>query len=152
MNFIKKLFGKKHNQIKFNDVFDENFGKEAEAMSKAVEALSKVAEGNPTMGGGVLSMIVEAMWTQRQLDDLISVRSMIYQGLKKEPFKPALLQQRDRVNSDINQLQPIVIQTGLAVADYIEKKYGVQFLFLTGKGVPDQPEEKKTSIITDPKG
>lgn len=125
-----------------------------ERMDKAVDALAKIAQTQPiAAGSSVLTMIVEAMWAQRQLDDLLKVRESTYMALKKDPFSADLLQRRDRINSDINQLQPVVIQSGLAVADHIEKKYGVNFAFLTGKAVPGavQPNEKKSSIITDTK-
>jgi hypothetical protein len=65
-------------------------------------------------------------------------------SLKQKPFDVGYLSKRDKIHHDINKLQPIVMELGIAAAGIIEKKFNVQFCLLSGRNRPAPVEAQKT--------
>lgn len=96
-----------------------------------------------------LVLFLRATWCQKQLDDLLLMNQGVLQQLKQSPFNPKFLEKRDKIHHDINALQPIVLETGIACGVHIEEKFGVQFCLLTGRNrpVPGKEAPAAKSII-----
>lgn len=98
-----------------------------------------------------LVIFLQATWCQKQLDDLLLMNQSVMTSLNTQPFNPHFLDKRDKVHHDINSIQPIVLQTGLACAKVIEEKFAVEFCLLSGRNRPapkkEAAPEAKSKII-----
>jgi hypothetical protein len=80
--------------------------------------------------------MLTAMWAQKQLDDMFLMLQQILGQLKKEPFNAAFIKRREQLKHDISILQPIVWESGIAFAQFVEGKYNCKFVFMSTENIP----------------
>jgi hypothetical protein len=83
-----------------------------------------------------LEEMLTAIWAQKQLDDMFLMLKGLLDQLKKEPFNTAFIKRRDQLKHDIATLQPIVWETGIAMARHVELKYNCKFILMDGENIP----------------
>lgn len=97
-----------------------------------------------------LVVFLKGIWVQKQMDDLLLMSEQVRQQLKAKPFHGPYLEKRDKLHSDINTIQPILLNKGITCARIIEQEYGVQFYLLSGRGFSSpakQPEPDKNQPV-----
>lgn len=100
-------------------------------------------------GAGEMNVenMVETLFIVKNLDDLFLAEQSVQNSLKRTPFNPHLLGRRDKIHHDIAALQPLVAAMGVRFARHIEKKYGMNFQFITGgPQVEGQPTDFEKAI------
>lgn len=85
--------------------------------------------------------ILELIWLQKQFDDLLVLQGVTKQQMVgANKFNKVLIEQRDILAHDIEQLQPVLQKKGRAMIQHIEKKYGIEIWFArTKKEEPQKP-------------
>lgn len=109
--------------------------------------LAKYIYQELSSGGNIsLEDYLDAIWIQKQFDDLLVLHANIMNGLKKNPFQPKWLKQRDAIAHDIYALQPALAKVGVKVAKHIEKKYGLELWTMRLQ----EAAPEKTQMIVSP--
>jgi len=96
---------------------------------------AKEGTEEPKKIASVEEMLV-AIWAQKQLDDMFLMLQSILGQLKKEPFNASFIKRRDQLKHDIAILQPIVWETGIGFARFVEEKWNVKFMLMDGTQIP----------------